>query len=81
MLIRHLWRLKIVVFLHWCLICIVLFEISKAVFLLAKISTIGPAIVTRDYTYLGHLGQRDSDGIISICFALPKVAKASKAGI
>jgi len=25
MLIRHLWQLKTVVFLHWCLMCIVLF--------------------------------------------------------
>ncbi len=25
MLIRHLWQLKTVVFLHWCLICAVLF--------------------------------------------------------
>ncbi len=26
MLIRHLWQLKTVVFLHWCLICAVLLE-------------------------------------------------------
>ncbi len=25
-LIRHLWQLKTVVFLHWCLICVVLFD-------------------------------------------------------
>ncbi len=25
-LIRHLWQLKTVVFLHWCLICAVLLE-------------------------------------------------------
>ncbi len=27
-LIRHLWQLKTVVFLHWCLICTVLFSVT-----------------------------------------------------
>ncbi len=33
-LIRHLWQLKTVAFLHWCLICAVLF--------LAKLTKTGP---------------------------------------
>jgi hypothetical protein len=29
-LIRHLWQLKTIVFLHWCLICAVLLDFNEA---------------------------------------------------
>jgi hypothetical protein len=32
-LIRHLWQLKTIVFLHWCLTCAVLFTIAERVLL------------------------------------------------
>jgi hypothetical protein len=47
----------------------------KDMFTLAKVSVIMPATATHDCTYLGHLGRRATDSIISILCC--KVAKAS----
>ncbi len=43
--------------------------------MLAKLAVTATSL---DCTCLGHLGRRDTDGIISIDVILPKVAKASK---
>ena len=36
-LIRHLWQLKTVVFIHWCLICRVLFDEALCFFFLCSL--------------------------------------------
>ena len=35
-LIRHMWQLKTVVFLHWCLICALLLSMLKNIFYVRK---------------------------------------------
>ncbi len=43
MLIRHLWQLKTVVFLHWCLICAVLL-IAETIMVILFIGALYPEI-------------------------------------
>jgi hypothetical protein len=49
--------------------------------LLVKPSAVLRQETVQDLTYLGHLGQDNTNRIISICVESPKVSKASKGGV
>ncbi len=51
--------------------------INVVVFPLAKVSVITPVTATVPAYLLGHLGYSNTDRIVSIYVAMPKVAKAS----
>jgi hypothetical protein len=60
-----------------CSIRVVYGVVYETLFTLTKVSAITPVTPTCDFTCLDHLGQYNTDRIISILCHSPKVTKAS----